>query len=163
MTEPTGYSRTQIRLHWVVALLIVPQFVLHDGISAAVRALAQGREPTFDPLVPLHVVGGVVIAALVLWRIALRTRRAAPSLPEGEHPALKLAAKLTHGGLYLLLLGLPLSGAAAWFGGLRAAGEAHEVMKTLLLALTLLHVLAALYHQFVLKDGLMQRMKRAAP
>jgi len=163
MTEPTGYSRPQIRLHWIVAVLIVPQFVLHDGISAAARTLAQGGQPAFDPLVPLHVVGGVLIAALVLWRIALRALRAAPPLPEGEHPALKLVAKLTHGGLYLLLLGLPLSGAVAWFGGVRAAGEGHEVMRTLLLALTLLHVLGALYQQFLLKDGLMQRMKRAAP
>ena len=164
MTEPTGYSRPQIRLHWIVALLIVPQFVLHDGISAAWRALGQGQElPALDPLVPLHVLGGVLIAALVLWRIVLRSRRAAPALPEAEHPALKFAAKLTHAGLYALLLGLPLSGAAAWFGGVRAAGDAHEVMKTLLLALVALHVVGALYHQFVLKDGLMQRMKRAAP
>lgn len=163
MTEPTGYSRPQIRLHWIVALLIVPQFVLHDGISAAWRALGQGQELPFSPLVPLHVLGGVLIAALVLWRIVLRLRRAAPALPEGGHPALDLVAKLTHAGLYALLLGLPLSGAVAWFGGVHAAGDAHEVMKTLLLALVALHVVGALYHQFVLKDGLMQRMKRAAP
>jgi len=163
MTEPTGYSKPQIRLHWIVALLIVPQFVLHDGISAAWRALGQGQVPAFDPLVALHVAGGLLIAALALWRIVLRSRRAAPPLPEGEHPALKLLAKVTHGGLYALLLGLPLSGAAAWFGGVDAAAEAHEVMKALLLALVALHVLGALYHQFVLKDGLMQRMKRAAP
>jgi len=163
MTEPTGYSKPQIRLHWIVALLIVPQFVLHDGISAAWAALGKGLEPAFDPLVPLHVAGGLLIAALVLWRIVLRTRRAAPPLPEGEHPALKLVAKVTHGGLYALLLALPLSGAVAWFGGVGAAGDAHGVMKTLLLALVLLHVVGALYHQFVLKDGLMLRMKRPAP
>jgi len=163
MTEPTGYSKPQIRLHWIVALLIVPQFVLHDGISAAWRALRQGQVPAFDPLVLLHVAGGVLIAALVLWRIVLRSRRAAPPLPEGEHPALKFAAKVTHGGLYALLLALPLSGAVAWFGGVGAAGDAHEVMKTLLMALVALHVAGALYHQFVLKDGLLLRMKRPAP
>ncbi|GGH58898.1 cytochrome B [Frigidibacter albus] len=163
MTDPTGYSKPQIRLHWIVALLIVPQFVLHDGISAAWRALRQGQEFAFDPLVPLHVAGGLLIAALAVWRIALRSRRPAPPLPEGEHPALKFAAKVTHGGLYALLLGLPLSGAAAWFGGVEAAGDAHEVMKTLLLVLVALHVAGALFHQFVLKDGLMLRMKRPAP
>ena len=38
--------------------------------------------------------------------------------------------------------------------------EAHELMKPLLLILEGLHVLGALYHQFVLKNGLIDRMKR---
>lgn len=157
-----GYSRAQIALHWIVALLIVPQFVLHDAMSEAWDRVEDGLEVTFDPLVAAHVFGGLAVLALVLWRLVLRARRAAPPPPEAEHPALKLVAKAVHGGLYLVALLLPVSGAAAWFGGIEAAAEGHEVLKALLLALVALHVAGALYHQFVLRTNIMDRMKRAA-
>ena len=162
-TAPQGYSRAQILLHWIVALLIVPQFLFHDAISDAWDAARRGVETAgIDPLVPAHVFGGLAIFALVLWRLGLRARRGAPPPPEAEHPALKLVAKLTHGALYLLLVLLPVSGAAAWFGGVDGAADGHEVMKTLLLALVVLHVLGALFHQVVLKTDVLSRMKRPA-
>lgn len=161
-TAPAGYSRAQIALHWLVALLIVPQFVLHDAISAAWRAFRRGEEIAFDPLVAAHVFAGLAILLFVAWRLVLRARRGAPPPPEAEHPALKLVAKLTHGTLYLLLVLLPVSGGVAWFGGVEAAAEAHEVMKTALLALVVLHVLGALFHQFVLHSDVLARMKRPA-
>ena len=158
---PAGYSRAQIRLHWIVALLIVPQFVFHDAMSAAWDAARRGVAVTgIDPLVPAHVFGGLAILALVVWRLVLRARLGVPAAPEAEHPALKLVAKLTHGALYLLLILLPVSGAAAWFGGVEGAADGHAVMKTVLLALVVLHVLGALFHQVVLKSDVLTRMKR---
>jgi len=162
MSAPKGYSRAQIALHWIVAVLIVPQFVLHDGIAAAWDKVEDGIAVGFDPLVAGHVIGGIAILALAIWRLALRARRGAPPPPEAEHPALKLVAKATHGGLYLLLVLMPVSGLAAWFGGVEPAAEAHETMKVVLLALVALHVVGALYQQFVLKTNLMERMKRPA-
>ena len=162
MTPVIGYSRAQILLHWIVALLIVPQFLLHDPMKDAWRAFRRGEEIAFHPLVAAHVFAGIAILLLVVWRLTLRARRGAPEPPESEHPALKLVAKATHAGLYLLLVLLTVSGGMAWFGGVEVAGEAHEVMKTLLLALVVLHVAGALFHQFVLKTNLMDRMKRAA-
>ena len=52
----------------------------------------------------------------------------------------------------------PKAGIAAFT--ITAAAELHEAMKAVLMALVALHVLAALWHQFWLKDGLMARMKR---
>ena len=46
----------------------------------------------------------------------------------------------------------------AWFLVSDEAAEAHEVLKSVLLVIVVLHVAAALFHQFVLKTGLMQRM-----
>ena len=46
-------------------------------------------------------------------------------------------------------------------GGVDLAAQGHNVLKIVLLALVALHVLGALYHQFVLKDGLINRMRRA--
>ena len=51
--------------------------------------------------------------------------------------------------------------AATRFGGVDLAAQGHNVLKIVLLALVALHVLGALYHQFVLKDGLINRMRRA--
>lgn len=156
--SPTGYTRTQIVLHWVVALLILPQFLFHDAIAAGWRAHLRGETPQVDAAVWIHIVIGVVIAALVAWRMSIKARRGAPALPEDEPPLLKLVSTLTHLGLYALLLLLTLSGLAGWFADVRIAIEAHAILKTLLLGLIVLHVLGALYHALVLRSGVMARM-----
>lgn len=160
MPQPSGYTRTQIRLHWIVVVLIALQYILHDTISDAWDAYLDGAEVAFDPLIAQHVLMGGLVAALVLWRLALRATHGAPPPPEQEHPALQLAAHATHWALYALMLLMPVSGAVAWFLGAEAAAQGHNVMKIALLALVALHVLAALMHQFVLKTNVMARMKR---
>lgn len=162
MGAPKGYSATQIGLHWIAALLIAAQFVLHDGIGEAWDAVERGRTAEFDVLVLQHILGGALIGLLALWRLALRARRGAPPLPEGEPAVLKLAAHVTHGALYLLMLALPLSGAVAWFGGVEDVADMHETLTSLLLVLAVLHVGGALFHQFVQRDGLLMRMLRTA-
>lgn len=156
-----GYSATQIALHWIVFLLIVAQFVFNEPMSEAWRVVAKGGEKVMSPGVLAHVLGGIAVLLLAVWRLVLRFTRGAPDAPAGEAPMLRLAAHGTHMALYLLMILVPLSGMAAWGGGILAAGEAHEVLKTLLMLLVLLHVVAALWHQFGLKDNLMDRMKRA--
>ncbi|MDI4663722.1 cytochrome b/b6 domain-containing protein [Xanthobacter autotrophicus] len=162
MTAPitTGYSRTQIALHWAVAALVAAQYLFNDAIAEAWSAYVQGKAYGFDPLVLAHVAGGVLILALVLWRIALRTTRAAPPLPEREPPALAVLARVTHLAFYAALIGLSATGALAWFVDVRPAAGAHNVLKVVLLALIALHVLAVIFHQSVLKSGIMQRMVR---
>ena len=157
---PAGYSRSQIILHWLIFLLITVQFLLHEPMSEAWDRMEDGLAVSFDPLVASHVVTGGLVFLLVMWRVVLRLKRGAPELPAEEPPALKLIANLTHMGLYVLMVLMPISGAVAWFGGAEAAAEAHEVMKALLLLLVGLHIAGALYQQFVLKTNIMARMKR---
>ena len=158
---PKGYSRTQIGLHWIVAALIVAQFVLHDPIVAAWEAMEKGETPVIDTLVMSHVIGGSLVLAFAVWRLTLRMKRGVPALPEKEAPALKAAAHLTHWTLYALMVVLPLTGLAAWFGGSETADFVHTSLKLPLLGLVLLHFAAALYQQFVLRTGLIARMMRA--
>jgi cytochrome b561 len=160
MPSPAGYSRLQIALHWAVALLIAAQFLFNEEMGGAFRALMRGEAPTTGPLVAAHVWGGILIGALVLWRLALRAARGAPPPPEADHPGLRAAATVTHWTLYALLAVIVASGAAAWFGSIRDAGEVDETLTTALLALTGLHVAAALFHQFVLKTDVLVRMRR---
>lgn len=160
MPVPNGYSARQIRLHWLVAVLIVLQFVLHEPMSEAWDMLEEGQTPGANWLVLAHVIGGGLVLVFALWRLLLRQTRGVPPAPEAEPPFLRLAGHLGHLALYALMIAMPLSGMAAWFGGIEAAAEAHEVMKVAMIALVALHVLAALWHQFWLKDGLLLRMKR---
>jgi len=160
MPNPKGYSARQIRLHWMVAVVIVLQFVLHEPMSQAWEGIEEGDSPAFNWLVLAHIAGGALVLIFALWRLGLRQMRGVPPVPDAGSAPLRVAAHLVHWGLYTLMIAMPLSGGVAWFGGISAAAEAHEAMKPALLALVAVHVLAALWHQFWLKDGLMLRMKR---
>jgi len=95
----TGYLASQIWLHWLVALLLIPQFLLNDSMKEAWRAIQRGNEVAPSIFIQLHVIGGVTILVLVLWRLVLRMTHGAPLPPEDESAALKLVATLTHGVL----------------------------------------------------------------
>ena len=93
-----GYSTAQIALHWTVAVLVVLQIVLHDGIVAAyaaVRGVGAATESDLF-LADLHAAFGIAVFALVLLRMALRVRRGVPQPPQDEHPVLRVAARATH-------------------------------------------------------------------
>lgn len=157
---PSGFSAAQIRLHWIVFVLIVLQYVLHESMAEAWKTIEDGGSVAFEPLVASHVFGGILVLLLVIWRLTIRARRGAPAAPENEPAILKLAAAATHFGLYALMILMPVSGMAAWFGRIEIAAEAHGAMRIVLLALVALHVAGALYHQFVLKTDVLARMKR---
>lgn len=159
MPNPTGYSRLQIRLHWIITILIVAQFVFNESIVGAWDMFIKTGTTEFSPLVAAHVFGGIAILLLVLWRLAVRFKRGAPLPPESEHPLLKMAAHISHWLLYALMILMPVSGVLAWFGGIEQAATNHFYMKFAILGLVALHVVAALFHQFVLKTNLIQRMK----
>lgn len=156
---PTGYSRLQIALHWLVFALIAQQYLFKDAMSAAWDRITDRLETGFDPLVLAHVAGGALVLIFALWRLTLRARRVPPAIEASKVQG--ILAKLTHVGLYALMILMPLSGSVAWFGGVEAAAQGHNVLKIVLLALVALHVVGALYHHFVLHDGTLARMRRA--
>lgn len=155
---PVRFSPLQIALHWTVALLVLAQYLNDDAIGRAWRATLREGATTLGPAAWAHILAGIAILALAVWRLVLRARRPAQPLPADEPALLRHAARATHALLYALLILLPLSGLAAFYGGVRAAGAAHEVMKTLLILLVALHVAGALFQQFVLRSGALSRM-----
>jgi len=160
---PNGYSKKQIRLHWIIFVLVVLQFVLHEPMSDSWELIKKGQEPVLRPLVVQHVVGGLMILALVIWRLSIRVKRGAPALPKEEHPVLKGLAHLSHWVLFAMLIFMPISGAIAVFGEVIPAGNAHEVMKAIILLFMALHVVGAIFQQFVLKANIMGRMRTPDP
>ena len=159
MPAPTGYSRQQIALHWIVAALILWQYLFNESIARAWDAIGKGQEPAINLMVLTHVLSGAAILITALWRLAIIRRHGIPVMI-GNNTLLNMVARATHLGLYALMILMPVSGALTWFGGLGAAG-AHTVLKVALLALVVLHTIGALYHRLWLKDAVMERMIRA--
>jgi cytochrome b561 len=148
------YSKTQIVLHWSTVALVIAQYVLHDSIVNAWELIQSGKSVSFDPLVLSHVAGGIFIAVIVLIRLRLRSI----STHETKDLLGNRLSNIAHKLLYAILLMMVLSGGMAWFFNIDAAANTHNLFKVLLLITVLGHVLAALYHHFIMKDGLLNRM-----
>lgn len=156
----TGYSRTQIRLHWIIAALVVIQFIGHDAIVEVSELIAKGKNVESIPaLARAHILIGGLTLLLAIWRVVLRITRGAPDLPKEESAVLQMIAKITHLVLYGAIFIMPLSGMGAWFGKQEIAANVHTSFKLLFLLFIALHIIGALYQQLVLKTGLMDRMK----
>ena len=123
------------------------------------------------------MIFGMVIGVLLILRLVTRTRSTHPPHAETGNALLDRIGRWTHWGFYVLIAGMVLTGMATALGaGLfpivyGGAAEplppelsdlpqriSHGVIATLLVALIALHIAAALYHQVVLKDGLLHRM-----
>jgi cytochrome b561 len=71
---------------------------------------------------------------------------------------LKALATATHWLFYLLLVGMPISGATAWFAGLPQPAVAHSLAEKVLIPLILLHIVAALAQHFWFRTDVVKRM-----
>ena len=167
-----SYNLYAVILHWLIAGLILFMIFLgwrlgdHDSMRLS--------------RVNLHKSVGISILLLSLVRLGLRLAYKAP--PEPPMPKWQLwAAKALHVGFYIVMIGMPLTG---WLMVSTSAREipfflwhwphlpvpqnhaTHEffeglhglIAKLIIYVMVPLHVLAALKHQFVDKDEVMQRM-----
>ena len=158
----TGYSRAQIILHWVIAALILFQILGKGAIVEFTQAVAKGLETDQIPLLArVHVLLGILVLVLAIWRVYLRLTRGVPGAPADESPAQKAVAGIVHWSLYAVIFLMPLSGMAAWFGGVELAARFHATFKFFMIAIIGLHILGALFQQYVQKTGILKRMMKA--
>ena len=169
------YTKPAIALHWLIGLLVLGMI----GLGLSMGDIPKGTpERTF--YFNLHKSIGVTIAILVLIRLWWRARNPPPPLPDSLPAWQVQASKISHALLYLCLIVMPLSGFAAsqftkygityfWLFKIPPLGwedreiygflqGIHGVTATLLIALVVLHILAALKHLLVNRDGVFQRM-----
>lgn len=161
-TTPTNYRPAQIALHWVVVLGVVIQIAMHDPMVAVNEAQWEGLAPLAAdvPFAWMHVGVGSIILLAVIGRLYMRFRYGAPGHAPGTPPMQAKIATLMHWGLYAALLGMVITGMLTW-NGIAALGDVHFAINVALFVMVLAHAGAALFNQFVRKDGTMRRMLRS--
>jgi cytochrome b561 len=174
MTSPSRYGPVAQAFHWITAILVLVAFIYGPGgseervYSAAVDADRQ-----------LHETLGLCVFALVVLRLLWRLVDAHPD-PAQVSRWMGIASKAVQWMLYVLLFAVPLTSiTGAWLeghpltllGGVKIGpllGLSHDTgawianlhgwLGDALLWLAGLHAVAALYHQVVLKDGVLASM-----
>ena len=165
-------------LHWILALALVGMFTM--GLYMADLPFSPQRLKLYN----WHKWAGITVLTLSTLRLLWRLTHRPPALPEAMSRAMPQWQHLAHNGthhlLYALFLVVPLLGwmyssAAGFpivlFGVLPLPdlvaknAELAEALKPwhgyaayAMAALVVLHVAAALKHQFLDRDGLISRM-----
>ena len=176
---PVRYTPVAMLLHWVLAAAILTAF----AVGLYVEDLP--FSPNKLKLINWHKWAGVAILALSLLRLVWRLTHRPPALPARIEQAMpgwqRVAHHGTHHLMYLLFFAVPLLGWAyssakgypiVWFGVLPlpdfvspdpaladALKPLHGLAAWGLIGLVGLHVAAALKHQFIDRDGLLDRMR----
>ena len=158
MSDIVRYKRSQIALHWVVALLIAVNYFLGSAMEEAFTLLVRGQTTEVSAGANAHRMVGVAVLLLVAARLVLRRRNGVPPDPATSPDWMKKAAKLGHSALYVLMFVVPISGMVAFTGLNPGVAAIHGVLVNLLILLALGHASVALYHHYFMKDGLLKRM-----
>lgn len=158
----TGYSRAQVAFHWIVVVLLVFQYLAHDGIVAMWESSLENRQPPQGSalLGYMHMGSGSLILILALARIYLRVTRGAPSPPSDEPWILQFVAEAVHMLIYAMILALPISGLTAWLLGWEVAGTLHIWFMNILLGAIVLHISGGLFQHVVRRSDVLIRMFR---
>jgi cytochrome b561 len=164
------YSTRLAAIHWLTLLLFIAAYYFGHEMDETDVATAKMS------LYPVHFVIGFLVLILTLVRACLIRKDGKPAPVEGGSAIANKVASGIHHLLYLLLIAVPVSGIILIFStGVVAALQAndasklpdlekftihdiHGILVTILLLTIALHALAALYHQFVLKDNLIRRI-----
>lgn len=165
------WSVTSRLFHWISAVLLLVTWVmilLYNNIDSNVY-------------IALHKAFGVSLLFWMLARVINRVFTKAPppvAMPKWQ----QIISQLSHFALYAILIAMPLAGVLmSVYGGrpvdmfglfeipvfvtpdrglARSFNDLHtDIIWPMIIAFTLLHIGAALYHQFIKKDRLMARMK----
>ncbi|MDQ2963399.1 MAG: cytochrome b [Pseudomonadota bacterium] len=168
------YPLTVVALHWAIAAAVVGLLVLGWWMQTIPKEPVGPRADAYN----LHKSIGLTVLVLMVLRLAWRASHRAPQLP--PLPVWQArAAHAVHALLYVLLfvdamsgyLGSAVSGfpvkffgwvlpawAAANVGLKEACSVVHRVSSWALVGAIGIHVMATLYHQWVLRDALLWRM-----
>ena len=171
------YSSTSKLLHWLVAALIIAQYVLAEW---AQNARSNGQLLEQLALLANHKSIGITILVLALVRLFFRFRSPSLDYPETMSEWQVRASKASHFLLYGFLFALPLSGwlmssataySVSYFNlfslpDLLAPNESvaswlqsvHYYLGEALFYIALVHIAAALKHHFFDKDDVLIRI-----
>lgn len=172
----------------LIAVIVPVGFVMSATYQFKIdpaNALSARIEDVHVWLSRIHQTAGLVVLIAVLFRLGWRLSSPGPQVPPGLAAYQRALAKINHTALYALLFILPLSGWASmsafgeaptyffWIEGLPNIvpkvplndpfgysfyATIHRYGIYLGAGLLSLHIIAALWHQFVVKDSVLRRM-----
>ena len=166
------YTNPAIFLHWLVAVLIIAV----AGLGLYFGAAPRGERPFW---LNLHATIGLAMATAIVTRLAWRMMQAPPPSLVGGSRLEERAAQAVHFLMYILMIAIPLVGLIAFiwharifdFGMFKLnfgvvseravyspAQSIHKWLAYGFLIVIALHVLAAFWHRFVLRDQLLERI-----
>lgn len=174
------YDRLSKAFHWVTAIMVGIAFILGPGDFG--RLLDEGIDPATRIDILWHESLGVTVFMLTLLRLSwVAVRPAAPRIQMKS--SMHVLARLMHIALWGLLFALPLTAllalgsqaipltllggvridrlpfiAGSYGAGLADWGDLHKLLGDAIIWLAGVHALAALYHHFKLKDGVLSSM-----
>ncbi|MET3900363.1 cytochrome b561 [Devosia sp. UYZn731] len=157
--QAVGYSTLQIALHWVIAALVAFQLFFGEGMTNVRDAAEEGTTPSgVDFAVSVgHYWFGIAILALVLVRLGVRLTQGVPPGPVASPTWMDWAARLMHWAFYAMLIAMPVLGLLTVYVS-DTFGDIHKLGKPVFIVLIAVHALAAVFHQFVKRDGTLRRM-----
>lgn len=168
----THYHTVSILIHWVVAFLIFVDF----GLGLTVDSFPKSWT---GAVINVHALAGLAVLLLTFVRLWWRLAYKGPAYPASFGPVLRRMSHLMQIMLYGLMVLVPLIGIPTLlyrgrgldFGVFaisspfartpeifRPLTDVHELTAYALIGLALGHMAAALYHQYVRRDRIMQRM-----
>lgn len=166
------YHPVAILIHWTVALLISLDFVLGLTVDNFPRSWT-------GAVINAHALVGLAVLGLTFMRLWWRLRHRPPDYPSDFSLLVRRMSHLVQSALYALMLAVPVIGIPTLLYRGRGLNlgffeitsplartpeifhpltDVHGYAAYALVALAVGHMLAALYHQFILKDGLLSRM-----
>ena len=173
-TASMRYGDVAVVFHWLTAILVLIAFIYGPGGSEErVYSAARDWDRQLHETLGLSVL--LLVVARLVWRV-FDQRPEPPAVPRW----MGAAAKLVQGALYFLLFAVPLTAiTGAWLEGhpltlvsgieiapmlakSHALGQKIAALHTWLgdaiMWVAGLHAIAALYHHFVLRDGVLASM-----
>ena len=172
---PLQYDRMLVVLHWVLVIGLFYQLGLGLWMEDIPKDPPGVRAQWFN----LHKSIGICLGLLILWRLGWRVTHSVPAPPIGNTEFQNKLSKWVHRVLYVCMVVLPVTGFLGssfsqypvklfglalpklwepWPEGKELFSEIHEVTAFVMMILIILHISAAVWHQWVKRDGLLSRM-----
>ncbi len=166
------YDSGAIAFHWIMFILLVvvgTLGLLHDSWPKRTHVF----------WINVHAILGLLLWLTLIARFWWRMRHAPPILPLEVGRLSRRLSNPVHLGLYALMFITPIVGLVTfiWHGRIFDFGlfqinfgipsdrtifepteDVHGYLAYAIFALAGIHILAALWHQFILHDGLLRRM-----
>jgi cytochrome b561 len=175
MTRTHGYRTPARVIHWLMAVLILAMIpvgflMVMDGWS----------RPVQNTLFIFHKNVGVLVLGLAVLRLCYRLSRPAPPVPGHLSKWQARAAEASHTALYVLIFAMPIAGYVRVRAGgfpiealdamgipalvpksealAEAAKAAHFYGSYVIAGIIAVHILAALHHGVIKRDGVFSRI-----